>query len=129
MDMRVVAKGWAREGGDKAIVPDADFEGEYQYPQGGFGDGEPCLQNRSNGDIELSIGPNAIALSGNYQVIVTLTKEEVLNLVAESYKEDTFANAIKGLFLAMHRVSRKKPVPFRTRWKKGGKDAPILDQL
>ena len=123
--MRVIARGWKRRDPDNAIVPNADFEVAYQYPNGGFGDGEPCLRRRSNGDIELSIGPVPIKLSANYQVIVTLTKEEILTLVAESLKDDSYPNAIKSLALAILRVTKKKEVPFRERVPVGGKEEPI----
>ena len=86
--MEVSARGWARDSGPKSIMK-ADFRDGYHYPGslGKYGEGETYLKIRKNGEIDVSMGPNDLKLTGEYQVIVTLTKSESLTLFVESTQE------------------------------------------
>jgi DNA primase large subunit len=58
------------------------------------------LVARTNGSIDLYLGPQAIKLGGQYQAIVRLTKQDVLVLFAEAYSEDV-GDVIRRLAAAL----------------------------
>jgi len=98
--MRVLVCGWKRDHGTRVIM-NADLEEGYERPTGSsFSPEKIYVRTRASGAVEVLTGPESLNLSGRYQAIVRLTKDDILLLFAEAYS-DQFADVIRKLAKAL----------------------------
>lgn len=98
--MRVTARGWKRDCGANAIMS-ADLEDGYEYVDGAYQGGKTYIKKRPGGDIEVLVGPQNVTLGGKYQIIVTLSKEDIIRLFAEAFEDDSHSDVIKMMAEAL----------------------------
>ena len=98
--MEVIARGWKRDCGANVLMSSelADgYERTEEVPSSYLSGKLYLKRNRSTGAIELKHGPHSLTLGGKYQLILKLTKDDVLQLFAEAFQDDPLSALIAKL--------------------------------
>lgn len=120
--MRVIARGWGRDHGGHELLDLGLSEG-YERPKGlyVFRGGETYLFERDDGSIEIRRGPYNITLGGRYQVCITLTKSDVIELAAAALGDMPFAELAAMIAKPAVKPSEATSASIRTGRKKAAR--------
>jgi transposase len=101
--MQIIARGWRRNRGNKTIMV-ADLENDYvrAIPEAStFYPNQTYIQEMPNGEIRILCNQENLVLNGNYQIIASMTKNDLLKLFVASHKNDSFKEIVEKLAVAI----------------------------
>ena len=103
--MKVTARGWRRDCGENVITTmDLDNGYEDYAAASTLKAGTIYMRRKNNGDLDLMIGPNTVTLGGKYQIIITHSKDDIMSLFAEAYKDEPLSDVVNKLSEALKAI-------------------------
>ena len=99
--MKIALCGWSRDCGANVIVSTDIAASRTRLDNGKYRGGITYVVPKLNGDIEISTGPHNVALHGNYQAKLTLTKVDVMKLFVETFKDVSLNEIIAEIVSAV----------------------------